>query len=119
MTPIDRTATPSEDPETPIPGATSAVVSPNAHEAARGPRALPNPSVVTGPSPTAERATSGPRLPRWMTVMTVGTGALCGLSIVVLGAIGQTDAAVAAGSIGAAAFAALGGVSVTINIRGK
>jgi hypothetical protein len=54
-----------------------------------------------------------------MTVMTVGTGALCGLSIVVLGAIGQTDAAVAAGSIGAAAFAALGGVSVTINIRGK
>ncbi|MFE7415336.1 hypothetical protein [Streptomyces laurentii] len=76
-----------------------------------------SPSGAVASPPVAGEAAQEARPPRWLAVVTVGTGALCGLSAVILGTIGQTEAAIAAGGVGAAAFAALGGASVTINIR--
>ncbi|OKJ46892.1 hypothetical protein AMK27_39630 [Streptomyces sp. CB02009] len=78
------------------------------------PTARPKPPV---PVLASEAAPTASRLTRGLQAVTVGTGLLCGLAAAYLGVTGQTGAAAIVGGVAAAAFAALGGITVTIHIR--
>ncbi|WP_329614342.1 hypothetical protein OG244_14990 [Streptomyces brevispora] len=59
------------------------------------------------------------RLTNWLKATAAGTGLLCGFAAAYLGVTEQTAAAIAVGGVACAAFAALGGITMTmtINIR--